>query len=269
VWPAISQKHLWDALTPASNVDWHRTAGSRSAGSAPFPLPTIVSPEPESDQGVPGRSAQREYERRRDRRQLERRSRPRLLTALVGLSATEKRRLAADWQWANGARGEELLAESLARRCPNLALLHDRRMPTGRGNIDHIAIAATGVYVIDAKRYRGRIEVAKPLFGAPKLRIAGRDRTKLVDGLSRQVAVIQDAIRPFAPDVPVHGCLCFVRPAGLLAEIGLPLLRTLKINGHRLYYPRRLARRLNRAGPLTQERAIAVRAELARRLPAA
>jgi Nuclease-related domain len=228
-----------------------------------------VSQEPESDQGVPGRSAQREYERRRDRRQLERQSRSRILTALLGLSASEKRRLAGDRQWANGARGEELLAESLAKRCPNLALLHDRRMPTGRGNIDHIAIAATGVYVIDTKRYRGRIEVAKPLFGAPKLRIAGRDRTKLVDGLSRQVAVVEDAIQPLAPAVPVHGCLCFVMPAGLLADIGLPLLRTLKINGHRLYHPRRLALRLNRPGPLTHERALAIRVELARRLPAA
>src|SRR5713226_5836805 len=128
-----------------------------------------MSQEPESEQGVPGRSARREYERRRDRRRLERRSRSRLLTALLGLSAKEKRRLADDQQWANGARGEQLLAESLAKRCPNLALLHDRRMPTGRGNIDHIAVAATGVYVIDTKRYRGRIEVAKPLFGPPKL----------------------------------------------------------------------------------------------------
>jgi hypothetical protein len=239
-------------------------SGQRSIFAA-----NIVSQEPESDQGVPGRSAQREYERRRDRRQLERRSRSRLLTALVGLSASEKRRLAGERQWATGARGEELLAESLAKRCPSVAMLHDRRMPIGRGNIDHIAIAATGVYVIDTKRYRGRIEVVKPLFGAPKLRIAGRDRTKLVDGLTRQVAVVQDAIRPFAPDAPVHGCLCFVMPTGPLADIGLPLLRTLKINGHRLYYPRRLARMLNRPGPLTQERAIAIRAELAGRLRAA
>jgi hypothetical protein len=142
-------------------------------------------------------------------------------------------------------------------------------MPTGRANIDHIAIAATGVYVIDTKRYRGRIEVARPLFGAPKLRIAGRDRTKLVDGLSRQVAVVEHALRPFAADVPIHGCLCFVMPPGMLSDIGLPLLRTLEINGHRLYSPRRLARRLKRPGPVTQERALAIMAELARRLPAA
>jgi hypothetical protein len=32
------------------------------------------------------------------------------------------------------------------------------------------------VYVIDAKRYHGKIEVLKLLFGEPKLKIAGRDR---------------------------------------------------------------------------------------------
>jgi hypothetical protein len=69
--------------------------------------------------------------------------------------------------------------------------------------------------------------------------------------------------------VPVRGCLCFVTPEGLLADAGLPLLRTLKINGYQLHYPRRLARRLKRPGPLTQERALVIRAELARRLPAA
>jgi hypothetical protein len=29
------------------------------------------------------------------------------------------------------------------------------------------------------------------------------------------------------PDVPIHGCLCFVMPAGTLADIGLPLARRL------------------------------------------
>jgi hypothetical protein len=44
---------------------------------------------------------------------------------------------------------------------------------------------------ISIKRYRGKIEVRQPLFGAAKLKIAGRDQTKLVDGLARQVAVVE------------------------------------------------------------------------------
>ena len=148
-------------------------------------------------------------------------------------------------------------------------MLHDRRMPHSRANIDHIAVAASGVYVIDAKRYRGKIKVLKPLFGAQKLRIAGRDRTKLVDGLGNQVAVVKAALVDVAPDAPVRGCLCFVAPEGFMADSGLPVLRTLKINGYPLFYPRRLAKRLNSRGSLSREHARRLHARLAERLPPA
>lgn len=137
------------------------------------------------------------------------------------------------------------------------------------GNIDHIAIAPTGVYVIDCKRYKGKIQVARPLFGRASLKINGRNRTRLLEGLGRHVADVNAAVADLADDVPVHGCLCFVAPAGLLSDIGLPILRTLKIDGYALYYPRRLAKRMHKRGPLTPERASFLHAELARRLPPA
>ncbi len=55
-------------------------------------------------------------------------------------------------------------------------MLHDRRIPGSRANIDHIAIATSGVWVIDAKRYKGKVQVSRPLFGQPKLTIAGATR---------------------------------------------------------------------------------------------
>ncbi len=106
-------------------------------------------------------------------------------------------------------------------------------MPNSRANIDHIAMAASGVYVIDTKRYQGKIQVLSPLFGAPKLKIAGRDRTNLVDGLDAQVAAVQAVLKAVAPDVSVQGCLCFLAPEGLMADTGLPVVRTLKIKGYR------------------------------------
>jgi hypothetical protein len=224
------------------------------------------------DPGEAGRSARRESERKRERRLQgtpPKSALPRLIAALFGPSAKEKRQVAEERNWAAGAVGEQLLAESLAGRCPEVPMLHDRRMPNSRANIDHIAVAACGVYVIDAKRYRGKIKVLKPLFGAQKLRIAGRDRTKLVEGLGKQVAVVRAVLVEVAPDVPVRGCLCFLAPEGFMADSGLPVLRTLKINGYPLYYPRRLAKRLNRPGPLTSEQARRIQAELAERLPAA
>ncbi|HEX3519571.1 MAG TPA: nuclease-related domain-containing protein [Solirubrobacteraceae bacterium] len=216
--------------------------------------------------GIPGHSARRESERSRERRQLRTPPRSRLLALLLGPSAEEKRLLAREKRWATGARGEELVADSLARRCPEVLLLHDRRMPRSRANIDHIAVAASGVYVIDAKRYRGKVEVRRPLFGAPKLKIAGRAKTKLIDGLARQVLAVEAILADLAPEVPVRGCLCFVAPEGFLVDSGLPLLRTLKINGYPLYHPRRLAKKLNRSGQLTRGQASEIHAALVERL---
>lgn len=59
--------------------------------------------------------------------------------------------------WAVGAQGEGLLAKRLDGLADQGVLtLHDPRIPGTRANIDHIAIAAPGVYVIDAKRYKRR-----------------------------------------------------------------------------------------------------------------
>jgi hypothetical protein len=193
----------------------------------------------------------------------------RVLRALVGPGAKEKQLVARETRWSTGARGEEMLAETLERRCPHVLTLHDRRMPRSRANIDHIAIASSGVYVIDTKRYRGKIEVVKPWFGDAKLKIAGRDRTKLIAGLERQIAAVADALAGTAEDVPVHGCLCFVAPSGFFSDSGLPVLRTLQINGHRLHGPGRLVKRLNGSGPIDASRAQAIHKELARRLRAA
>jgi hypothetical protein len=137
------------------------------------------------------------------------------------------------------------------------------------GNIDHIAIAPTGVYVIDCKRYTGKIQVVTPLFDRASLRINRRNRTRLLEGLARQVADVKAAVADLADDVPVHGCLCFVAPAGLLSDVGLPIVRTLKVDGYAVYYPRRLARRLKRRGLLTAETANSLHTELAKRLPPA
>ena len=132
-------------------------------------------------------------------------------------------------------------------------MLHDRRLPGSRANIDHLAVAASGVHVIDAKRYTGKVEVAKPFFGESKLLIRGRDKTKLIEGLTHQVEAVRTALgRETSADV--HACLCFV---GGNAE--MPLLRKLRFGEYPLLYPRQLAKWLNRSGGLdaTQRRVLA------------
>lgn len=132
----------------------------------------------------------------------------------------------------------------MVRRCPKAIVLHDRQLPRSRANIDHIAVAPSGVWVIDAKRYKGKIEVRKPWFRDAKLVIAGCNKSKLVDGLARQAEYVQSALDSVAPGVPVQACFCFVNPEGQSSGTKLPLLGTLSISGYPLLYPRKLAKRL-------------------------
>ena len=143
--------------------------------------------EQENANGTAGASARREHQRRKARREAAvREAHPRTAGLRLALKDAPQHETA----WARGGGGEELVAQALAKRCPQIPVLHDRRIPGSRANIDHIAVAATGVWVIDAKRYTGKLQIAKPLFGKPALKIGGRDKTKLVDGLAMQVELL-------------------------------------------------------------------------------
>lgn len=131
------------------------------------------------------------------------------------------------------------------------------------------AVAPSGVYVIDAKCYKGRIAVRKPLFGAEKLLIAGRDKTKLIHGLSKQVVAVRAGLALIDKQPAVRACLCFINPPGQSGGSGLPVLRTLGINGYPLLSPRRLAKRLNQPGTLGKEEQLVVTEALAELFPAA
>lgn len=176
---------------------------------------------------------------------------------------------ASEASWETGAEGEEALAAHLAKTCPDVLALHDRRMPRSRANIDHLAVAPSGVFVIDAKRYMGKIEIRKPFFGDPRLFIKGRDKTQLVEGLARQREAVLAVFAEAVPEMPVHACFCFLNPAGQASGTGLPLLRTLSIEGFQLFHPRKLSKRLNAPGALTARSRQEVAAMLARALPAA
>jgi Nuclease-related domain len=217
---------------------------------------------PEVDRGRAGASVGREYERRRSNREIRtREAHPRiggLLLALRGAPAHET-------AFHRGELGEKAVAKLLEQRIadgPGI-ILHDRRMPNARGNIDHIAVTPSGVYVIDAKNISGTVRVVKPLFEAVKLVVAGRDRTRLVDGLDRQVQVVRGVLTGSGhPEVPVQGVLCFT-------SANLPLLGTPKIRGHLLLYRRALAKRLSQSGPLRAPAIDALAYTLAAILPPA
>jgi hypothetical protein len=121
----------------------------------------------------------------------------------------------------------------------------------------------TGVYVIDAKDWNGKITIARPLFGQPKLLQNGCDRTKALNGLDVQVARVRTAlVDAGCPDITVQGAVCFTRA-------DLPWLRTQSMRGHLLLYRRAIAKRLNAPGPLSMTRIYATARLLATAFPPA
>jgi hypothetical protein len=96
-------------------------------------------------------------------------------------------------------------------------------------------VTPAGVWVIDAKKYKGRpqLEVEGGILRArtEKLLVGSRDCTKLVDGMLKQVQVVEAAI---GINVPVHGVLCFV-------EADWPLIGgAFRIRGVEVMWPRKL-----------------------------
>jgi hypothetical protein len=166
--------------------------------------------------------------------------------------------------WNTGALGEEQLGGGLGRLASEtIRLLHDRRLPRSRANIDHLAVTSTGVYVIDAKMYRGRphLKVDGGLFRprVERLMVGSRDCTKLVDGVLKQVDVVCGLLEP---DAPVRGVLCFV-------DADWPLLGgSFTTRDVHALWPKKLYSMLQAQGHLTVVTIAEVHRALARALPA-
>lgn len=186
--------------------------------------------------GAAGASARREYERRKGKDEERLRQRWGKLGGIAVALSDEKQSTRA---WASGAIGEERLGarlDSLASE--SIAVLHDRPIPGSKANIDHIAITASGIWVIDAKRYKGRPEL-KVEGGVLRPRVetvlvGRRDCTKLVDGVLKQVALV----RQIVGDIPVSGALCFV-------QADWPIIGgAFTVRGVHALWPKRLAKML-------------------------
>ena len=198
-----------------------------------------------------GASAQREYDRRRQRRRDHAR-------ATLGLAGTVLAYVIDEPQstqsWARGARGERRTAVRLEKHLAGhpVWLLHDRRIPgRGKANLDHLAVGPGGVTVIDSKTHRGEVRVERVggLFSDRHsiLKIGGRDQTRLIDGVERQVDLVAAALsRAGFGDLDVRGALCFPDPDGLP-------LRQLSVRGIAIDGPRPIAKLARRAGPLSDD----------------
>ena len=173
--------------------------------------PPDVDP-PEIERGTAGASARREFERRRDTREKRVRSQHKRLGGLVLALTAEP---SSTTSWAKGAAGEEQAGRALdGFREEGFAVLHDRRIPGSRANIDHLVISPAGIFIVDPKNYAGRVErrdVGGWFKTDLRLVVGGRDRTALVRGAEKQLTLIREALdRTQWANVPITPLLWFV-----------------------------------------------------------
>ena len=190
---------------------WDRSRRSMRCVECPTSEPVDLEPAP-IDVGTAGHSARQEHDRRAAKREADvKGSWGDRVGGWVLKVNTEPQSTRA---WAIGAWGEEKLAEELAG-IEGLRVLHDRRVPATRGNIDHIAIAPAGVFVVDAKAYEGLIEIRNyGWFWKPdwRLTVGRRDKSKLARDMSWQVEAVRSALEAAGVDPlpPITPVLCFV-----------------------------------------------------------
>jgi hypothetical protein len=176
--------------------------------------------------GTAGGGARREHARRLGRHQTKVRSQHPRLGGLILTLADDPQHVRA---WQTGAVGEEAFGARLSEASsPELMVLHDRRIPGSSANIDHLAVTPDAVWVLDTKRYKGKVETRghgllsrRP----PELYIAGRNQTKLVEGVTRQIGIVRSRLAPLVTELgldgppPVRGALVFVHTEfGLFAR---------------------------------------------------
>lgn len=158
---------------------------------------------------IAGGSALAEYERRTRRRDASVRAKHPRLGGLI-LAVTEEPGSTA--AWAKGARGERYVGFYFDRlRSTGAAVLHDRRIPRTRANIDHIVVADSGVWIIDTKHYGGRIQRRDTggwFRSDIRLFVGRRDRTNLVVAMAKQVDAVRAALG--CDNVLIRPVLCFV-----------------------------------------------------------
>ena len=224
---------------------------------------------PPLERGTAGGSARRRYERLHERREREARDRyGRLSGAYLALTHDPPSTVA----WARGSRGERLLGQYLEslHDARSVIVLHDRRIPRSRANIDHIAVTRSGrVWAIDAKTYTGKVQrVDKGRWFSTDFRlyIGRRDCTRLVHGMSKQVEAIRAALGlPLIEEfgVEVRAGLCFVD-----AEWSL-FAKPFDLNNVWIGWPKALGQCLSIDGELAPEHLLAVSQRVAEALPPA
>jgi hypothetical protein len=254
-----------DALAKGTEASWNReTKTATCVACLGAPEVAIATAAEAIERGEAGGSAAREWRRRHDRREQAVRSRYGRLSGVVLALSDDPHSTAA---WAYGANGERALWKLLdPLRDEGLAVLHDRRIPGSKANIDHLVVAPWGVFVVDAKNYKGRVEKRDRggFFATDyRLYVGGRDKTALVAVMTKQAQAVRAGLGHEDASVKICKAICFVDAHWSL------FARPIEMDEVHLLWPRALEKLLRTEGSLSRDEIARVERKLALALPAA
>jgi hypothetical protein len=219
--------------------------------------------------GTAGTSAQRMADRQHEKFLAENQAIRERHRIVGGLIAAWREEPQSNRAWARGAAGERGVGRWLDKISrPDVIVLHDHRIPKSRSNIDHIVVGPRGVFVIDAKSYKGRVakrDKGGRLRADIRLYVGSRDCSRLIKGMAKQVAAVEDVAGDLVAEAraPITPMLCF-----LDAEWGI-FSNGLLIDGVPVVWPRRAIKMVAERGHLTPEQVEGLARRLAARLPEA
>ena len=218
-------------------------------------------PQPAFDRGSPGGSSLERYERLHAKRGSAIEAKWGRFAGIVKFMTDDPQSTKA---WRSGSIGEVKLASYLTEHLGNrVVLLNDRRVPRTRGNIDHLVVAASGVWIIDAKLRKGLIEL-RDVGGWFKvdrqLYVGGRRQTRLIDDMGWQVEAVRNALG--STTVPVLPAVCFVDGEWRM------FAKPFELSGVLVCWPKKLVEKISEQGALNPEEVLAVAGYLANSLPA-
>jgi hypothetical protein len=148
------------------------------------------------------------------------------LTAAVVVASRGLRPSADTAAWGRGAEGERRIGEALSPLADEgWVLLHDRARRGSPANIDHIVVGPGGLWMVETKRWRGKLEA-----GPHRLRLNGRPVDHVYDQLWRQADVVTRAAGDILPRLGLQA-----RP--VLCVEGTTLVRLPDRWGHRVHGP--------------------------------
>jgi hypothetical protein len=232
------------------------------------PPPVTVPPEPPPPLPLgskAGGSAQAEYDKRVAAREEAIRTRhPR--TGGFRLRVTEEPQTTTAWK--TGATGERRLGVRLDGLAgEDTVVLHDRRRPRTRANIDHLVVCPNGVWVIDAKLYADKKVERRDVGGLfrkdLRLYVGRQDQTKLIEGVQKQAEDVRAALGDRYPSAPIRPTLCFLdSPRGLSNK-------PFDFDGVTVIWPKALTKRILEPGDLDAAQVNQIARLLAQRLPPA